>query len=143
MARNYKQGRFIPVNPKKYMGDPTKIIYRSSWEKRFFLKLDESPNVAGWASEEVVIPYYSPVDNKMHRYFVDVLVVSKDKVVTLIEIKPWAQTQPPKTSGRKKSTVINEVMTYAVNQAKWDAARDYCAKKGWSFKIVTEKDINF
>lgn len=143
MARAYKQGRFIPLNPKKYMGDATNIIYRSSWELKFLKKLDSSSNVLGYVSEEVVIPYLSPVDLKMHRYFVDILVVSKSKVVTLIEIKPWAQTQPPKTGSRKKSTVINETMTYAVNCAKWEAAEAYCKKKGWIFKIVTEKDLNF
>lgn len=143
MARKYKQGRFVPLNPKKYMGDATNIIYRSSWELKFLKKLDESPNVMGYVSEEVVIPYFSPVDMKMHRYFVDILVVSNTKQVTLIEIKPWAQTQPPKTSNRKKSTVINETMTYMVNCAKWEAAINYCKKKGWAFKIVTEKDLNF
>lgn len=143
MARKYKQGRFIPMNPHKYMGDSTNIVYRSSWELKFLKKLDSSSNVLGYVSEEVVIPYLSPVDLKMHRYFVDILVVSKSKVVTLIEIKPWAQTQPPKTGSRKKSTVINETMTYAVNCAKWEAAEAYCKKKGWIFKIVTEKDLNF
>lgn len=143
MARKYKQGRYIPVNPKKYIGDPTNIIYRSSWEKRMFMKLDESNNVLGWNSEEIVIPYISPVDGKVHRYFVDILVVSKNKVVTLIEVKPYAQTQPPKVSNRKKQTVINETLTYAVNQAKWKAAEEFCSKKGWIFKIVTEKDLNF
>lgn len=143
MARKYKQGRFVPLNPKKYMGDATNIIYRSSWELKFLKKLDESPNVMGYVSEEVVIPYFSPVDMKMHRYFVDILVVSNTKQVTLIEIKPWVQTQPPKTSNRKKSTVINETMTYMVNCAKWEAAINYCKKKGWTFKIVTEKDLNF
>lgn len=143
MARKYRQGRFIPLNPKKYMGDPTNIIYRSSWELKLLKKLDESPNVLAYASEEVVIPYYSPVDGKMHRYFVDFLVVSKSKVVTLIEVKPYAQTQPPKVSNRKKQTVINETITYAVNQAKWKAAEEFCKKKGWVFKIVSEKDLNF
>ena len=143
MARKYKQGRFIPINPHKYMGDATSIVYRSSWELKFLQKLDTSSNVLGYVSEEVVIPYLSPVDSKMHRYFVDILVVSKSKVVTLIEIKPWVQTQPPKIKNRKRTTVINEIQTYAVNCAKWEAAEAYCKLKGWMFKIVTEKDLNF
>lgn len=148
MARRYRQGIFKPLNPKKYMGDPTNIVYRSGWELKFLKHLDTNPTVIGYASEEIVIPYLSPVDNKMHRYFVDMLVVAKkpdgSKKVSLIEIKPWAQTQVPKSTTKKKqSAMINEVTTYVVNKAKWAAAEAYCAKKGWEFIILTEKDINF
>lgn len=136
------------LNPQKYMGDPTSIISRSSWETKFMKNMDTNSSVIGWCSEEIVIPYLSPVDNKMHRYFVDMLVVAKkpdgSKKVSLIEIKPWAQTQVPKSTTKKKqSAMINEVTTYVVNKAKWTAAEAYCAKKGWEFIILTEKDINF
>jgi hypothetical protein len=146
MARAFKQGKYKPQNPKKYIGDPTDIVYRSSWEMRLMKKFDESENVLAWSSESVIIPYFSPVDNKMHRYFMDFLVVAKGpndtKVVSLIEVKPYAQTLPPKVSkGRKKQTIINETMTYLVNQAKWKAAEEYCRKKGWHFKVVTEKEL--
>ena len=148
MARNYKQGQFKPKNPGKYIGDPTKIVYRSSWESKTMRKLDESSSVLGWNSEEVVIPYISPVDGRAHRYFVDFLVVAKnpsgDKVITLIEVKPFEQTMAPHmTATKKKERYMNEIATWAVNQAKWEAATAYCAKRGWTFKILTEKDINF
>lgn len=111
-------------------------------------KLDESSTILGWNSEDVVIPYISPVDGRAHRYFVDFLVVAKapngDKVITLIEVKPFAQTQLPKASAKKtKERYMNEVATYAVNQAKWAAAEAYCAKRGWKFTVLTENDINF
>jgi hypothetical protein len=147
MAR-YRQGKFTPINPSKYLGDPTNIIYRSSWELKFLKKLDVNSSVVGYASEEVVVPYISPIDNKIHRYFVDILVVAKDPTggfkTTLIEIKPYAQTLAPKaTKTKRKDRLITETMTYLVNQAKWKAAEQFCAKKGWIFKVVTEKDINF
>lgn len=148
MARNYRQGKFKPLNPGKYIGDPTKIVYRSGWEHKTMKKLDESSSVIGWGSEEVVIPYISPVDGRAHRYFMDFLVVAKDpkgnKLITLIEVKPYDQTMPPKMTGsKKKERLMTEIATYAVNQAKWEAAAEYCAKRGWAFKILTEKDINF
>ncbi len=148
MARRYKQGKFKPINPGKYIGDPTEIVYRSGWEAKLMRKLDESPSVIGWNSEEVVIPYISPVDGKAHRYFVDFLVVAKspkgDKVITLIEVKPYDQTVPPKVGkGKRQDRLISELSTYAVNQAKWAAAEEYCKRRGWHFKVLTEKSINF
>lgn len=148
MARRYKQGKFKPTNPGKYIGDPTEIVFRSGWESKLMRKLDESSSVIGWNSEEVVIPYISPVDGRAHRYFVDFLVVAKnskgDKIITLIEVKPYDQTIPPKASkGKKQERLITELTTYAVNQAKWAAAEEYCKRRGWHFKVLTEKSINF
>lgn len=135
-------GKFTPLNPKKYIGDATAITYRSRWEQKIMAKFDVSSEVIAWASEEVVIKYFSPVDNKMHRYFVDFLVVNKDKKVTLIEVKPHAQTLLPESkSGKSKKRHVEEVCTYIVNQAKWEAAEAYCKAKGWTFRVVTEKDI--
>lgn len=147
MARGYpKPKKFIPTNPHKYLGDPTRITTRSSWEVKFLKWADTNPDIIAYSSEEVVIPYLSPKDNQMHRYYVDVLLVtrSKDggKVVSLIEIKPHGQTLPPKsTKGKRKSTLINEVVTYSVNQAKWAAAEAYCKKRGWKFLVLTEKEL--
>ena len=145
MAYDYKQGRFSPKFPQKYIGDPTNIIYRSGWEKRVMMYLDENPAIVRWASEEVVIPYISPVDNRKHRYFVDFYTEIKmaDGSIKkiLIEVKPAAQTRPPKTPKRKTKRYITEVMTYGVNEAKWKAAREYCQDRGWEFKIITEAEL--
>ena len=127
MARDYKQGFFKPKFPKKYRGDPTNIVYRSGWEKKVMQSLDDNLNVTSWGSEEIVIPYRSPVDNRIHRYFVDFIVevVGKDggKRTILIEVKPAAQTQEPKRPKRNTKRYLTEVMTYGVNQAKWNADR--------------------
>lgn len=142
--RSYK-GRFIPKNPKKYKGDVSNIIFRSLWERKVFVDLDENPNVLLWSSEEIIIPYKSPKDNDWHRYFVDILMTVKDKngniQTYLLEIKPEKETLPPKPRQRKTKQYLNEVLTYGVNQAKWIAAQSYCEKKNWIFKVITEKHI--
>ena len=147
MARNYKQGSYLPKNPDKYRGDVNKIYYRSSWEQRVFKWLDDNPNVLEWASEECVIPYKSPVDNKMHRYFPDIwgkfLGTDGRTKVILIEIKPYAQSIEPEIKKRITKRYITEVCTYAINQAKWKAAREFCMDRKWEFMVLTEKDINF
>ena len=141
-------GKFKPKNYKKYRGDPTKIYYRSLWERRFMMYCDNNTAIIEWGSEEIVIPYISPVDKRVHRYFPDFLVkqINKNgiKETILIEVKPKAQTIPPDIS--KKSTskgnvsrkYINEVKTWGINQAKWKAAEDYCKDRGWKFQIMHE-----
>ncbi len=146
MARNYRQGVFKPKNGHKYVGDPTKIIYRSGWEKIVFLWLDNKETCVAWSSEETVIPYRSPIDNEIHRYFVDIVATflqpDGSKKTYVIEIKPYAQTIPPKPSkGKSKKTLMEETMTYAVNEAKWKSAEKYCKIKGYEFMILTEYDI--
>lgn len=145
-------GRFRPKNPKKYKGDPTNIIYRSLWELKFFKWCDEHPDVIWWQSEELIVPYRSPVDNHIHRYFPDVIVHRKDRdgnvKTIMVEIKPYKQTLPPDPrkknatpTGRLSRRYLNEVKTWGVNDAKWKAARDYCAKRGWEFVIMTERQL--
>ena len=145
MAYDYKQGFFKPKYPKKYIGDPTNIVYRSGWEKRVMQTLDENINVLRWASEEVIIPYVSPIDNRPHRYFPDFYVETKhpDGSIKkmLLEVKPKAQTKPPATPKRKTKRYITEVMTWGVNEAKWKAAEEYCKDKGWEFRIITEAEL--
>ena len=143
-----KQGRYVPVNPAKYAGDPSKIINRSGWELRVMDYLDKSKNVVSWSSEEVVVPYRSPIDNRIHRYFPDFVAVMQDKdgnvTTNMIEVKPYKQTIAPKPhDGKRKLTkrYLMEVATYGINSAKWTAAEDFCADRGWFFKIMTEKDL--
>lgn len=145
MAYDYKQGKFTPKFPQKYIGDPTNIVFRSGWERRVMQSLDENTLIVRWASEEVVIPYISPIDNRPHRYFVDFYVEAKQPDGSirkiLIEVKPAAQTKPPKTPKRKTKRYITEVMTWGVNEAKWKAAQEYCLDRGWEFQIITEADL--
>ena len=140
------KGKYKPKNPNKYLGDPTKVVYRSLWERRFMVFCDENDSVISWGSEEVVIPYISPKDNKMHRYYVDFIVETVNKrgfkEVTLIEVKPKAQCKEPEPKGgRKTRRFIREVMRWGVNSAKWKAAREFADNKGWNFKILTEDHL--
>jgi len=140
----YRQGIYRPVNSAKYNGGKYPR-YLSSWELKFFKWCDANPTVVQWSSESVCVPYISPVDGRMHRYFVDnvVHIQEGNKIVKyLIEIKPSKQTRPPTTHGNKKrSTIVNEAATWGVNQAKWTAAKKWCDKNGYIFQLVTEKDF--
>ena len=140
---SYK-GWFTPKNPKKYKGDPANIVYRSSWELRVMKYLDENKNVVWWASEELPIPYRSPIDQQMHRYFPDFIArirqVNGKEVTMILEVKPEKQTQMP-IQKKKTKKFLQEVATYAVNQEKWRAADLFCKEHGWQFKIITEKDL--
>jgi len=138
------KGKFTPKNPKKYNGDPSNIIYRSSWEFRVMKYLDEHQNVVWWASEELNIPYVSPIDNKIHRYFPDFIVKIVDKngknKTLMLEVKPEKQTKMP-TQKRKTKNFISESITFAVNKSKWHAADLFCKEHGWEFKLITEKEL--
>jgi hypothetical protein len=141
---SYK-GKYKPSYPKKYKGDPTNIVYRSLWERKFMVYCDNNPSVIEWQSEEFFIPYRSPIDNKVHRYFPDFFIKYKDvsgKIKSsLIEIKPMRQCSPPPKPKRQTKKYLNEAYEYAKNQAKWRAAQDYCADRMWEFKVMTEKEL--
>jgi len=138
-------GQFKPKNPQKYIGDHTNIVYRSSWEVKVMDWLDRNPDILSWASEELIIPYKSPVDNRLHRYFPDFLVkmrTREGKLKTmLLEVKPKKQTQEPEQRKRVTKQYINEVTTWGVNQAKWKAATEYCSDRGWEFMLITEDHL--
>lgn len=146
MAKRPEARRFIPKNPEKYMGDPTNIITRSSWEYRFFVWCDTNSAVIQYASEERVVPYICKTDNRPHRYFPDALIKVRTKsgeVKTyLVEIKPDKETRPPEQPKNPKSkTYINAVLTYIKNKSKWEAARAWCDQRGIQFLILTEYDL--
>lgn len=134
-----------PKNLKKYKGDFNDIWVRSSWEQKVYQWLDRNDNVLEWSSEEIYVPYRSPIDGKYHRYFLDAYAKMKnaDGKVTeyLIEIKPYKQTIEPQVKKRITKTYINEVYTWGINSAKWKAAEEYCRDRKWSFIKLTEKEI--
>ena len=141
---SYK-GKYYPSFPRKYKGDPTNIVYRSLWERKFMVYCDKNQNILEWASEEIAIPYRSPIDNRVHRYFPDFYMKVKEtngKIKNyVIEVKPAKQTKPPKKPKRQTKGYIREAYEYARNQAKWKMAKEYCADRQWEFKVVTEKEL--
>lgn len=142
---NYYQGKYIVENVDKYEGDHKNVTFRSSWEFRSFKYCDSNPKIKKWSSEEVIIPYISPLDKRMHRYYMDLKITTIDEygmpVVTLVEIKPDKETRPPTKVGKNKKRYVEEVKTWLVNKAKWTAAETYCRKMGWHFVIWTEKQL--
>lgn len=138
----YHQGTYTIKNISKYIGDPTNVIYRSSWELKFMNWCDTTSTVIHWQSEETVVPYKCATDNKWHRYFLDFRIQVKNKKgelkTYLVEIKPETQTFPPKYPGRQTKKYLTESMTFMKNQSKWDAAKNYALDRGWEFIILTE-----
>ena len=141
------KGKYIPNNPKKYVGNPSQVIYRSLWERKLMVYCDRNEKVIEWGSEEVIVPYRSPWDGRMHRYFPDFYIKIKQGDGThkkfIIEVKPKAQCKEPiKIPKRKTKRWYNEVKTWGINQAKWKCAIDYCDNRGMEFKILTEDHLN-
>ena len=141
---SYK-GKYKPSYPKKSKGDHTNIVYRSLWERKFMVYCDKNENILEWGSEEVVVPYHSPIDNRYHRYFPDFYIKvreSNGKIKKMIiEIKPFKQCVEPKVQKKKTKGYIYEVMEYAKNQAKWEAAKEWCLDRGYEFKVLTENEL--
>ena len=141
---SYK-GRYNPVNPKKYKGNPQNIIYRSLWERKFMVYCDTNDKVLEWGSEEIIIPYISPWDGKVHRYFPDFYIKVKQSSGNIkkfiIEVKPKKQTRPPKPVERKTKRWIKEVRTFGINEAKWKHATKWCKDNDMEFKILTEEEL--
>ena len=139
------RGKYKPSYPNKYHGDPTNIIYRSLWERKFMVYCDTNTNILEWGSEEMFIWYRSPIDSKPHRYFPDFYIKVKESTghikKYLIEIKPHKQTAPPPKPQRQTKKYLYEAYEYAKNQAKWEAAREWCADRGYEFKVLTENEL--
>jgi hypothetical protein len=149
-GRQPYQGRYYPAYPEKYEGNVNKIMFRSGMELSLFKYLDMKPTVLKWSSEETVLRYRSPKDGNIHRYFVDakVTTLEQEKERTyLIEVKPSYQcvapNPPKKPNKRSYARFLREEKTYKVNLAKWNAAEEYCKKRGWTFLKLTEKDLTF
>jgi hypothetical protein len=144
MSRSYKSV-YETVHPEKYVGDNKRIMCRSSWERWFCTYLDHNDAVVKWASEEIFIPYISPNDGRQHRYFVDFLVKFKDGKMILVEVKPFYQTQHPpipnKKSHKAMSRFEDELKTFMVNKAKWEAASRFALENGMTFHVFTENEL--
>ena len=140
MAKSYK-GLYRPTNPKKYVGNTKQIVNRSLLERRFMRYCDLNQDILYWASEELPVRYYNPLDKKYHRYFPDFIVKTVNNDKYMIEIKPSRQVAKPKPPKKKTKSYMRESFEYIKNQAKWQAAKSYCDDKGMKFKLITEKDL--
>ena len=129
------KSKYKPSFPKKYKGNADNIICRSSWERKFCRYCDLNENILEWGSEEFWIPYISPVDRRVHKYFPDFIIKVKENTghikTYVVEVKPKRQTK----------SYLYECQMYAVNQAKWIAAKEFCLDNGVEFKIITENEL--
>jgi hypothetical protein len=142
MAYKYMKGKYKLHHPEKYQGDVSEIVYRSSWEFKLNRFLDLNPSVYKWASEELVIPYWSVADNKMRRYFTDYVVQVRGASgiikTFIVEVKPYSQTIAPKRGRKSERTYTKECYDWQVNSDKWAAATEYARKHNMEFKIFDE-----
>ena len=139
-------GRYIAKKPKKYRGDPQRIIYRSLWERKFMVYCDINDAILEWGSEEYIIPYLSPWDGRIHRYFPDFYIKVRQANGTIkkyiIEVKPKKQCKPPEQPKRKTKRWYKEAKAWGINSAKWKYAEDWCSNNGMEFKILTEDHLD-
>lgn len=146
--RAFDQGKFHANNPEKYVGNAKDICYRSSWELHFMRYCDGNPAVVQWTSE-YPIKYFNKVSNSTRRYFVDFFMKVRGQdgteKILMIEIKPEAQTLPPKKpiNNSKKSSdrYMNECLTYQTNMDKWNAANAFAERNGMQFLVLNEYDL--
>lgn len=143
--KEFKQGIYKPINKDKCL-NKSEIFYRSGLELSVMLALDKNPNVIEWNSEGHIIPYIKPTTGQPARYFVDfyMKVRMKDGKTEkfLVEVKPHKQTMLKEHGNAKPSTILYDQIQFAINTAKWDACRKWCALKGYTFLLMTEKDID-
>ena len=140
MANKWHKGRFYPQNKEKYIGDNiNKITYRSSWELKMCEMCDQHPNVVFWASESLSIKYRHPFTKKVSNYVPDFFIIYMDargrKFTEIVEVKPMEQSNPKYAKSKKDKEA------FIINQAKWEAAKIFCKKRGIKFRIITEADI--
>ena len=138
-------GLYKPLYPKKYRGNPSRIVYRSLWEKKYMKYCDHTTSILEWGSEEIIIPYRSPIDNRVHRYYPDfyikVLEKSGKTSKYIVEIKPKKQTKPPYGKDKRTAAYKKEALTFAKNRAKWNAAEEFCDDRQMKFLILTEDHL--
>ena len=130
--------RFTPKNISKYIGDPSKILCRSLWERNICKFCDDTPSITKWSFEEIIIPYINPLDNKFHNYYPDFVI----QFETNNQTKTWmVEVKPKKQTYLKENASKREKISWITNTAKWEAAKKYCEKNNMEFKIITEKEI--
>jgi hypothetical protein len=130
--------RFTPKNISKYIGDPSKIVCRSLWERNVCKFCDDTPSITKWSFEEIIIPYVNPLDNKFHNYYPDFVI----QFETNNQTKTWmVEVKPKKQTYLKENASKREKISWITNTAKWEAAKKYCEKNNMEFKIITEKEI--
>lgn len=149
-----KQGWYELTNPEKFIkpiDDYMKsfkdgfVNYKSGLELTGIRYVDTNPKVKCWSLEPFNIKYIKPTDKKIHRYFIDLYIEMKTGHKFLVEIKSSSETvkpkPPKKQTAKAKRRYAKMLETYAINTAKWNAAREVAKKNGFQFIFLTEKEL--
>jgi hypothetical protein len=163
---NYKQGLYVPNNKDKVIKLNSKggLFYRSSWEKRIMIWLDNKPEITKWGAECIIIPYISremkddDLRNKERSYYPDFYYELKSsdgsiqKVVA--EVKPHKDFEMACKFLSENIKIKDNLTVKGLknleydfkmaqkNAAKWTTMIDWCQKKGFEFIIITEITLN-
>jgi len=138
--KKYLQQLYYPHNRNKYTGK-IPIRTRSSWEFKFAQFLDANPKILEWSFESLWITYYHPGKKRPAKYLPDFWVrTANDIFVIEIGNHSLKTIRSPSRSKNAKTRAYANMMRI-VNEAKFQAAEEYCSSKGWKFKVVTEKQM--
>lgn len=128
------------VQDEKYL-----INYKSSLELSCLRYCDYNKHIVKFSLEPFAIQYLKPTDGKMHRYFVDFYIEFSTGDRFLVEIKSSGETVPPNIPKKKTQKAVfnynNALQTFAVNTAKWDAAKKFAVQQKMKFIILTENEL--
>jgi len=151
-ADKYHQGYYKLVNPMKYIGNPTEVIFRSSWEYKFMIYCDLNSGVLKWGSEVFKIPYNDRMGHP-HVYIPDFYLETKNKDHDglmnrfLVEIKPDKEIREPvipngNISEKKLKALEYQITAWQKNKYKWVYAMEWCKARDIKFWLVTEENLN-
>lgn len=129
----------------KFSDNNLYVQYKSKLERIAFHYADINPKIKYFSVEPFHIPYVKPIDNKVHRYFIDMYIefVTGDKF--LVEVKSSSETRQPEKPKNKKGILRYKeaVQTFLVNTAKWKSATEFAKTKGMKFIILTENELKW
>lgn len=100
-----------------------RVFYRSSYEKKAYLKLDDAECVTSYKTEAVSIRYWHPTKKIQSSYLIDLDITYEDGSRLLVEVKP-------------EKWLSNEIVV-----AKIAAARKRADQTGVIFEVWTEMDL--
>ncbi|MBX4188455.1 MAG: hypothetical protein KW793_05005 [Candidatus Doudnabacteria bacterium] len=113
---SFQEGYFISAKNRG-----KKLHYRSSWEREVYEVLEKTEKVLGYEVEPLAIDYFH--EGRRQTYLPDLKVHLEDGSKEIWEIKPMNQTD------------------LSINESKWFSCNQFCKRKGWKFRVVTEVGI--
>lgn len=155
MYETAKQGWYKILNQEKFIKPIDEhmksfkdghVNYKSSLELKAIRYCDYNKHIVKWSLEPFNIRYLKPTDGKVHRYYIDFFIEFSTGDKFLVEVKSKGETVPPKKPKKATDKSImryqKAIQTYAVNCAKWEAAKKFAQERGLRFVILSEEELN-